>query len=75
MLEKMGPCRVENSPVLGLYISVPIKSAGSRSGVNWIREKGSDSAAARDRTVNVLQGQVRLREEYAHRQVNQSSAD
>ena len=35
-LETTGPFWTLKSPVRGLYIRVPIRSAGSRSGVNWI---------------------------------------
>ncbi len=34
---KTGPSTVENSPDFWLYMRVPTRSAGSRSGVNWMR--------------------------------------
>src|SRR5690606_39117288 len=37
MFANMGPRLTWNSPDLGLKIKVPIRSAGSRSGVNWMR--------------------------------------
>ena len=36
-LAKTGPSRAEKVPSRGLKIIVPTTSAGSRSGVNWIR--------------------------------------
>ncbi len=36
-LAKIGPFRVSKDPFFWLNINVPIKSAGSISGVNWIR--------------------------------------
>ena len=36
---KIGPFLIANSPSLGLYIDVPRRSAGRRSGVNWMRVK------------------------------------
>src|SRR6478735_5492764 len=49
-----GPSEVENSPVRGLKMRVPTRSAGTRSGVNWIRLKVPRSVCASVLTVNVL---------------------
>ena len=37
MLEKIGPFFGVKDPSLGLKIIVPIRSAGKRSGVNWMK--------------------------------------
>ena len=49
-----GPSEVENSPVRGLKIRVPTRSAGTRSGVNWMRLKVPRSVCANVLTVSVL---------------------
>src|SRR6185295_9741042 len=49
-----GPSEVENSPVRGLKMRVPTRSAGTRSGVNWIRLKVPRSVCASVLTVSVL---------------------
>ncbi len=58
MLAKIGPSRKRNSRVpvaLSSWItSVPVMSAGIRSGVNWMRLKSSDSASASVRISSVL---------------------
>ena len=59
MLENMGPCRQKITGFGGCKISVPMRSAGSKSGVNWMREKGKDKAAASARTVSVFASPLR----------------
>jgi len=54
MLAKMGPRLTWKSPDLGLKMRVPIRSAGSRSGVNWMRLKWQLMAFASDLTAVVL---------------------
>ena len=54
MLAKMGPLRVLNSDCRGSYTRVPMRSAGSRSGVNWMRRNVVATASARVRTVIVF---------------------
>src|SRR5688500_1434813 len=49
-----GPRLAENDPSRGLNTSVPVRSAGSRSGVNWMRLNDRESEAARVRTASVL---------------------
>src|SRR6187455_1876692 len=49
-----GPSEVLNSPLRGLKMRVPTRSAGTRSGVNWIRLKVPRKACARVFTVSVL---------------------
>jgi hypothetical protein len=55
---KMGPGRKLNwrRPVLGSSMTtlVPVMSAGMRSGVNWMREKGRLNVRPRVRTSSVL---------------------
>ena len=51
---KIGPFRGMKVPSLGLKTSVPSRSAGSRSGVNWILRKVASIAAANDRTASVF---------------------
>ena len=53
-LVKIGPLRVVNSEVLGLKTMVPVRSAGSRSGVNWMRLKSRSVTRARVLTARVL---------------------
>ncbi len=43
---KIGPSRREKTPSFGDNTNVPVMSAGSRSGVNWIRRKLHPSVAA-----------------------------
>jgi hypothetical protein len=54
MLAKIGPFFVRNSDDCGSYTRVPIRSAGSRSGVNWIRWNEVLMARASMRTVIVF---------------------
>ena len=49
-----GPSEVVNSPVRGLKMRVPTRSAGTRSGVNWIRLKVPRRVCASVLTVSVL---------------------
>ena len=49
-----GPRRATNSCVFGLKTSVPMRSAGRRSGVNWMREKDASRPRARVLTASVL---------------------
>ena len=41
-----GPFLISNSPVFALNTAPPVTSAGSKSGVNWIRAKSAPIAAA-----------------------------
>src|SRR5688572_7477113 len=54
MFAKIGPCFMLNFPVDWSYTCVPTTSAGSRSGVNWIREKVVLIVSASVRTVSVF---------------------
>src|SRR6201992_639189 len=49
-----GPSSVSNCPVSGRHTRVPTRSAGARSGVDWLRPEGPPSEAARVLTVSVL---------------------
>ena len=49
-----GPRRATNSCVFGLKTSVPMRSAGRRSGVNWMRENEASRPRARVLTASVL---------------------
>src|SRR5690242_11453592 len=55
---KIGPRRVENSPLFGLNTVVPTTSDGMRSGVNWMRRNStpSNSASALTRSVFAVPG-------------------
>ena len=53
-LAKTGPGRKANSPVSRSSTTAPVMSAGSRSGVNWMRWKASPVTVASDRAVRVL---------------------
>ena len=53
-LANTGPNTVLNSLVFWLYMRVPTKSAGSKSGVNWMRLKLPRMALAKVLTVKVL---------------------
>src|SRR5581483_6866594 len=45
-LQKTGPSSVSNVPRSGRYTRVPMRSAGTRSGVNWMRANDPPSTAA-----------------------------
>ncbi len=49
-----GPSVVANSPVRWWYMRVPTRSAGTRSGVNWMRLKVPRTVPASVFTVRVL---------------------
>ena len=51
---KIGPCFTRNSWLFGSKTMVPIRSAGSRSGVNWMREKLASTISASVLTARVL---------------------
>ena len=53
-LQKTGPSSVSNVPVSGRYTRVPTRSAGTRSGVNWMRANEPPSTAAVVLTVSVF---------------------
>ncbi len=49
-----GPGRNENSAAAASNTVAPVMSAGSRSGVNWMRENVRPVTGASDRAVSVL---------------------
>src|SRR6056297_388530 len=49
-----GPFRKANSLLRWSYTNEPVRSAGSRSGVNWAREKSRPSVCANERAASVL---------------------
>ena len=53
-LAKIGPSFGRKAPSLGLKMSVPSRSAGSKSGVNWKRLKDASMVPASARIVNVF---------------------
>ncbi len=53
-LLKIGPGRNSNVPVSARNTSVPVRSAGSRSGVNWMRWKSASRSSASVFTAVVL---------------------
>ena len=53
-LAKSGPSRREKVPSRGESTKVPVMSAGSRSGVNWMRRKEHPRVAANAFTKVVL---------------------
>src|SRR5919198_1808356 len=53
-LAKTGPSSVSKRPVSGRQMRVPTRSAGTRSGVNWMRVNVPPSTRASVRTVSVL---------------------
>src|SRR6185437_5692351 len=54
MLWNSGPRSNSNNPVCGRNTSVPVRSAGSKSGVNWMRWKSASMRAASALTAVVL---------------------
>ena len=49
-----GPLRISNSPVFALNTAPPVTSAGSKSGVNWMRAKSAPTAVASAFAIVVL---------------------